>query len=80
MAPAPPKPDGLGVLKSLQKIGGTILKIRNALGQKDLKVARAEVNDLSRELKKSTKEAKKVQKEMISIIKSLQKGWIEKKR
>jgi hypothetical protein len=77
MAPLPDKPFGLGVLKSFDRLEIGLAKVRSALsGTARIPLARAEANDLRRELRKSRNEANRAQKQMASIIKSLQKGWI----
>jgi hypothetical protein len=81
MAPLPDKPFGLGVLKSFDKLETILAKVRNALaGTPNVALARAEARDLTRELKKSRRDAKKTQKEMASIVKSLQKWWMKNKK
>ena len=80
-APPPDKPDGLGVLKSLEKIERGLTKIRTALqGTPKVKIALAEAKILKRVLSDATRDALKVQKQMTGIINKLQKGWVGKKK
>jgi len=80
-APPPDKPDGLGVLKSFDKMERGLTKLQNALlGTPNITLARAEAKDLKLVFSDTKAELRLVQKRMTGIIKKLQKGWIEKKK